>query len=339
MIEAMFYERREDDTVRCRLCNQHCKIEDGERGFCGVRENHGGTLYTLVYGTVIAQHIDPIEKKPLFHFFPGTASFSIGTVGCNFRCSHCQNADISQYPHNYGKIAGEQCQPAEIVAAATVAGCFSIAYTYTEPTIFYEMAYDTAVEAHQAGLKNLFVSNGYLSAKAARHIAPYLDAINIDLKSFSDSFYQDVCGARLKPVLKTIELMRELGVWLETTTLIIPGLNDGEQELRDIARFVKSVGADIPWHVSRFHPAYQLTDRPPTPPATLHRAAEIGREEGLAYVYQGNIPGNEEHTHCHSCGSLVIERYGSKLIRNRLEAGRCPECGARTPGVGMGGTS
>jgi len=222
------------------------------------------------------------------------------------------------------------------VTAAKAAGCETIAYTYNEPTIFYEFAYDTAVLAQKEGIKNVFVSNGYMSSEAARQIAPYLDAINIDLKAFTDKFYKDVCGARLNPVLETILLMKELDVWVEVTTLIIPGLNDGEQELRNIARFVKSVGTGIPWHVSQFYPAYKLLDRPPTPAATLRRAREIGMEDGLHYVYEGNVPGEEgENTYCCVCGALLIERYGLTLTRNRLQDGKCPECGAKIDGVGL----
>ena len=335
MKEAMFYESMTENRVRCNLCNHRCKIKERKRGICGVRENRGGKLYSLVYGRIIAEHIDPIEKKPLFNFLPGSRAFSIGTVGCNFHCKHCQNSDISQYPHEHGgEIIGQNRTPDQIVTAAKAAGCETIAYTYTEPTIFYEFAYDTAVLARKEEIKNIFVSNGYISAEAARQIAPYLDAINIDLKAFTDKLYKEVCGARLNPVLETIRLMKALDVWVEVTTLIIPGLNDGEQELHDIARFVKSVGPEVPWHVSQFYPAYKLLDRPPTPAATLRRAREIGMEEGLRYVYEGNVPGERgENTHCYACGALLIERYGLTLTRNRLQDGKCPGCGARIDGL------
>jgi len=335
MKEAMFYENKKKKGLRCNLCYHRCKIKERKRGICGVRENRGGRLYSLVYGKIIAEHIDPIEKKPLFNFLPGSRAFSIGTVGCNFHCKHCQNSDISQYPHEHGgEIIGQDRTPDQIVTAAKAAGCETIAYTYTEPTIFYEFAYDTAVLARKEEIKNVFVSNGYISAEAARQIAPYLDAINVDLKAFTDKFYKEVCGARLNPVLETIRLMKELDVWVELTTLIIPGLNDGEQELRDIARFVKSVGQEIPWHVSRFYPAYKLLDRPSTPAATLRRAREIGMEEGLRYVYEGNVPGEGgENTHCYACGARLIERYGLTLTRNRLQDGKCPGCGAEIDGL------
>jgi len=337
MKEAMFYTSLPEGEIRCNLCNHRCKIKEGKRGICDVRENRDGKLYSLVYGRIVAEHIDPIEKKPLFNFLPGSRAFSIGTVGCNFHCQHCQNSHVSQYPQEHkGEVIGQDRTPEEIVGAAKAAGCETIAYTYTEPTIFYEFAHDTALLAQKEGIKNVFVSNGYMSGEAARHIARYLEAINIDLKAFKDRSYKGVCGARLKPVLKTIQLMKELGAWLEVTTLIIPGLNDGEQELRDIARFVKGVGSEVPWHVSRFSPAYKLVDRPPTPVATVRRAREIGMEEGLRYVYEGNVPGEGgENTYCFACGASLIERRGLILIRNRLQDGKCLECGTSIDGVGM----
>ncbi len=337
MKEAMFYEVLSENGVRCSLCNNRCKIRDGKRGICGVRENRGGTLYSLVYGKIIAEHIDPIEKKPLFHFCPGSKAFSIGTIGCNFRCKHCQNFDVSQYPKEQGSnVIGQERTPEQIVTAAKETGCKSIAYTYTEPTVFFEFAYDTAILAKKEGIKNIFVSNGYMSNEAAHKIAPYLDAIDIDLKAFTDQFYKEICGARLKPVLDLIQQMKNLGVWVEVTTLIIPGLNDGEQELREIARFVKGIGPDIPWHVTQFYPTYKLLDFPTTPVATLRRAREIGMEEGLRYVYEGNVPGEGgENTYCYACGAVVIERHGLTLLRNRLENGKCPECGARIDVIDM----
>ncbi len=337
MKKAMFYTPLPENAVRCNLCNHRCKIKDGKRGICGVRENRDGKLYSLVYGKIVAEHIDPIEKKPLFNFLPGSRVFSIGTVGCNFRCKHCQNFDISQYPHEHrGKIIGQDRSPEQIVAAAKAAGCETIAYTYTEPTIFYEFAYDTAILAQKEGIKNVFVSNGYMSAESVREIKPYLDAINIDVKAFTDNSYKELCGARLKPVLKTIQLMKELGIWLEVTTLIIPGLNDSEQELRNIARFVKSIGQEVPWHVTQFYPAYKLMDRPPTPIATLRQARDIGIKEGLRYVYEGNVPGEGgENTYCYGCGAILIERHGLILMRNRLQNGRCRECGVKIDGVGI----
>lgn len=337
MKEAMFYETLPENAVHCALCSHRCKIKDGKRGICGVRENQKGTLYSLVYGKIIAEHIDPIEKKPLFHFLPGSRAFSIGTVGCNFHCKHCQNADISQYPQEHqGHVVGEKRTPEKVVASARQTRCNAIAYTYTEPTIFYEFAYDTAVLAHKAGIKNVFVSNGYMTPEAARHIGPYLDAINIDVKFFSDRMVKQICGGRLKPVLETVQLMKELGVWVEVTTLVIPDLNDRDPELHEIARFLTDIDPAIPWHVTQFYPTYKLTDRHRTPVETLRRARQIGVEEGLHYVYEGNVLGEVgENTYCFYCGARVIERRGMQLTQNRIQKGECPECGKPIEGVSM----
>ncbi len=334
MKEAMFYERLEGDKVKCFLCHQHCTIREGARGFCGVRENRQGTLYTLVWERVVARNIDPIEKKPLFHFLPGSRSYSIATVGCNFRCTHCQNYDISQYPREHPDIPGERVSAAEIVDEAAASRCESISYTYVEPTIFFEYAYECAKLARERGLANVFVSNGYTGPEAARTLAPYLDANNIDLKSFRDEHYKKVCGARLQPVLDTIRLMKELGVWVEVTTLVIPGLNDSEAELRDIARFIKGVGVEVPWHVTQFYPTYKMLDRGRTPVATLRRARDIGLEEGLRYVYEGNVPGEGgENTYCYQCGELLIGRVGFYIKSIGIVEGNCPKCGAAIDGV------
>ncbi len=358
--EARFWEPLPNGKVRCTLCALDCTVSPGRRGACGVRVNVGGRLLTLVYGRVVARHIDPIEKKPLFHFLPGSLSYSIATVGCNFRCLHCQNWEISQQPKEKGviradgdraegedpeilclslrdaerRIPGEDVTPQQIVDAALASGCTSIAYTYTEPTIFYEFAFDTARLAREHGLANLFVTNGYIGAEALHEIAPYLDAANIDLKSFRDSAHKQMTGARLAPVLENIRRYHELGIWIEVTTLVIPGHNDSEEELRGIAVFLAQVDRDIPWHVTQFYPAYRLLDREPTPVATLRRARQIGLEEGLRYVYEGNVPGEGgEHTYCPQCQKLLIARYGVTLLANHLRNGRCPNCGLEVPGV------
>jgi pyruvate formate lyase activating enzyme len=337
MKEAMLYEKLSDGKVKCNLCNHRCTIKEGNYGICGVRQNTDGSLCTLVYDKIIASHIDPIEKKPLFQFYPGSTAYSIATVGCNFKCKHCQNADISQLPmERKGYVVGEKMGPEEMAEAARRSGCQSIAYTYTEPTVFFELAYETAQKAHDKGIKNIFVSNGYMSPEALQEITPYLDGINIDLKAFTDKFYKEICGARLAPVLDTIRLAKNLGIWVEVTTLVIPTLNDSADELRQIAEFLTDVDVSIPWHISQFYPTYQLTDLPRTPVETLHRAREIGLESGLRYVYEGNVPGRgNENTYCHGCRELLIERWGYSIQKNTIIEGQCPSCGSPVAGVGL----
>ena len=332
MKEAMFYDVLSAGTVACRLCRHGCRIKEGRRGACRVRENRGGRLFTLVHSRVVAANIDPIEKKPLFHFHPGSLSLSLATVGCNLHCLHCQNADISQMPFDQGKITGRDLSPEKAVSMALEGNCRSLSYTYTEPTVYFEYAYDTAREAARSGLKNVFVTNGYIEAGPLEAIHPWLDGANVDLKSFRDSFYRRVCRARLAPVLDTLKRMRSLGIWLEVTTLLIPGRNDEEQELRDIARFLHGLGEEVPWHISAYHPTYRMTDRPRTPVKTLRRAWEIGKEEGLLFVYTGNVPGDEgENTYCPGCGALVIRRWGFQVLSMDLEKGRCTRCNRELP--------
>jgi pyruvate formate lyase activating enzyme len=332
--EAYLYEKLESNRVRCFLCSHHCLIKGGGRGICGVRENAAGTLFSLVYRQVIAGNVDPIEKKPLFHFLPGSRSYSIATVGCNFRCRFCQNSDISQMPADENPIRGQDTSPESVVRQAVASGSATIAYTYTEPTIYFEMALDTARIAAGRGVRNVFVSNGYMTGECIDEIGPDLHGANIDLKAFTEEFYRKQCGAKLAPVLKSIETMVRRGVWVEVTTLLIPGLNDSEQELRGIADFLRGVHPGIPWHISRFHPTYRMTDVRSTPPASLRRAREIGLEQGLQYVYTGNLPGDEgENTYCHGCGELLIARYGFQVRKNVLRDGRCPKCDTPIPGV------
>jgi pyruvate formate lyase activating enzyme len=335
-MEAYLYEPLEDSKVKCNLCSHRCIIKAGRRGKCSVRENQAGKLHTLVYGKVIARHVDPIEKKPLFHFLPGTLSYSIATVGCNFRCRFCQNADIAQMPTDHkGIIMGDSVTPQEVVDAAEKAGCRSISYTYTEPTVFFELAYDTAKIAFEHRIRNVFVTNGYMTAEALEMINPYLDAANVDLKAFTNKYYKELCGARLKHVQKTLKRMKSLGIFVEVTTLIVPGLNDDQAELKDLAYFIAhDLGAETPWHISRFHPTYKLTDRAPTPVKTLATAREIGLAAGLKYVYTGNVPGNAgENTFCYSCGEMVIERWGFQVAKLRIKDGQCTRCGAGIDGV------
>jgi len=278
-------------------------------------------------------NIDPIEKKPLFHFLPGSTSMSISTVGCNFKCKHCQNYDISQYPKKHTDIPGDNVSPEEVVRAAERAGSRSISYTYTEPTIFLEFALDCARLAHERGIKNVFVSNGYTTPEATKVIAPFLDANNIDLKG-GDEFYKKICGARLQPVLDTIKLMKELGVWVEVTTLIIPSHNDSEESLNTIIDFIKSVDAAIPWHVSQFYPTFELLDQPRTPVQTLRRARDMGLAKGLKYVYEGNVPGEGgENTYCPKCGELLIHRIGYQILQDKIKDGACFKCSTAIDGI------
>jgi pyruvate formate lyase activating enzyme len=336
MKEAKFYEKLERERVKCHLCFHECVIKDGNRGICGVRENREGTLFSLVYGKSISEAVDPIEKKPLFHFCPGTKIFSIATVGCNFKCLHCQNYSISQVGGDQEEIPGERLTPERIVFLAQQAGCQSIAYTYTEPTIFLEYAMDTAKLASLGGLRNVFVTNGYIMPEPLRAMRPYLDGANIDLKAFSEDFYRTVCGARLQPVLDSIRLYKELGIWIEVTTLVIPNHNDSEEELRKIARFIAETDQNIPWHVSQFYPTYRLQNQPRTPVKILEKAREIGMEEGLKYVYQGNVPGaGGENTYCPGCGRLLIERIGYTIQSYSAVGGTCPACGEALDGVGL----
>lgn len=333
--EARLYERLPDQRVRCDLCAHRCVIADGKRGICQVRENRVGVLYTLVYGRTIARHVDPVEKKPLFHFYPGSTAYSMATPGCNFRCQWCQNWEISQMPREQHLIMGEKATPQQLVAAAQRYHCRSIAYTYTEPTVFFEYAYDTAKLAHKAGLANIYVTNGYMTQEMLEAFHPYMDAANVDLKAFKEETYRKYVGARLQPVLDAMRVMKRLGIWLEVTTLIVPGINDDPAELRDAARFVaQELGPQTPWHISRFFPAYKMRDVPPTPLETLIKAREIGKEEGLAYIYVGNVPGEAgEDTRCPVCNSLLIRRWGYTVLENWIRDGHCPDCGAEIAGV------
>ncbi len=334
MKEAMLYIPLEEGKVRCHLCNHRCTILPSKRGLCGVRENREGVLYTHVFGRAISLQADPIEKKPLFHFLPGSSSFSMATVGCNFRCLQCQNHEISQMVADKGRIDGSSVQPSRIVSLAKEYHCRSISYTYTEPTIYFEYAYETSVLARQEGLKNIFVTNGYMTEEALRTIQPYLDGANVDLKSFNEEFYRDVCGARLRPVLENLRLMRQMGIWVEITTLVIPTLNDSDKEFEEIAQFILTLGAEVPWHVSAFYPTYKMLHLPRTSTSSLHRAREIGRKAGLRYVYCGNIPGEAgEDTFCPHCQKKLIERIGFQVIKNEVKRGECRHCFAKIDGI------
>jgi pyruvate formate lyase activating enzyme len=337
-MQALLYASLDPPTVRCHLCHHRCRIKDGKRGLCGVRQNRAGTLQTLVYGRLIARNVDPIEKKPLFHFQPGSRTHSIATVGCNFTCRFCQNADIAQMPSGpQGRVAGQATSPEQEVGEALASGCASIAFTYTEPTVYFEFALDTARLARRHGMKTVFVTNGYQTPEALEMIVPFLDAANVDLKAFTDDFYRRMCGARLAPVKETLKWLKSRGVWVEVTTLVIPGLNDAPDELEALAAFlVSDLGPDTPWHISRFHPTYRLTDRPPTPVSTLTTARDIGISAGLHHVYTGNVPGETgESTYCQRCRALLIDRWGFSIRNNRIRKGLCPDCGQPIGGIEM----
>jgi len=324
-----------DGALQCILCAHACRLHEGQKGLCAVRVRRGDRIDSLVYGRIVAEHIDPIEKKPVFHVLPGSLSYSIATHGCNFKCLHCQNAGISQVGRDMAvEGTGIFRTPQEIITAARTGGCRSISYTYVEPTVFFEFAYACCLEAHGCGLKNIFVSNGYMTKEVIDLLAPVLTAINIDLKSFSNAFYQKVCGARVEPVLDTIVRCRQAGIWVEVTTLLIPGMNDSDEELTQIACFLAKIDRTIPWHVSGYHPAYKMNGPPPTPPATLQRARRIGLDQGLYHVYSGNRPGGGgEDTSCPNCGFLLISRQGFRVTANRLKAGCCPACQRPLAGI------
>ncbi len=352
MHKALLYKKLKNNSVKCLACAHYCQIPENNAGICGVRQNIGGNLYLIVYGSASATHTDPIEKKPLFHFLPGSQIFSFGTIGCNFCCAFCQNADISQQskelklklikekqlanlPYEIKKC-GYDLPPQKIVDLCLENKIPSIAYTYNEPTVFFEYAYDTMRLASAKGIKNIFVSNGYMSKEARKESRGLLDAINIDLKSFSDEFYRKVCGAKLKPVLESIKQFYKDNVWLEITTLLIPGQNDSKEEIAKIAKFIKSVSAEIPWHISRFYPQYKMWKRESTPLKTLEKAYKIGKEIGLKYIYVGNAPSaGKENTYCPKCDSLLIERTGYKvnILENNFQEGRCLKCGTKIAGI------
>lgn len=324
--------------VLCQACSHSCVLREGEYGVCGVRKVENGELKLLVYGLTAALNVDPVEKKPMFHFLPNSKVFSFGTVGCNFSCTFCQNHDISQYPkENNHQIIGRELSPTKAVELAIENGCDSIAYTYNEPIVFFEYTYDTAKLAHEKGLKNIYVTSGYETHKALDLLEPYIDGMNIDIKSFSNEFYKEICGAKLKPVLECVRYAHSKGIWIEITTLLILGKNDSDEEIREIAKFIASVDTSIPWHLSAFHPMYKMLDVPRTPASTLRRAYKIGQEEGLKYLYVGNVDDEDfESTYCPECTKRVVDRKGhiGQFVTNDLdENGSCPHCGYSIEGI------
>ncbi len=335
--EAMLSRPLHKGYVQCTACEHWCAMAPGEAGKCGVRRNIDGKLQLLVYGRAAAVNIDPVEKKPLFHFLPGRPIFSIGTLGCNFRCRFCQNWDISQIrdfdPND--RIVGKRWLPEEIVAYCRREEIPLIAFTYNEPIVFFEYAYDTAKLAAKYGIRSVFVSSGFETLEAIRTIEPYLAATNIDLKGFTEHFYRQYTGGRLKPVMRNIEhIAKNTDIWIEVTTLLIPGLNDSNEEIKQMASFLAGISQDIPWHVTAFHPAYKMLDRPPTPPSTLVRAYDIAKEAGLNFVYVGNVVDHKrENTYCPHCGALLVERYWYQVQEHWQEPGVCPVCGYHVPGI------
>ncbi|SLM31329.1 conserved hypothetical protein [Desulfamplus magnetovallimortis] len=357
-MKTLLFKKLEKNRVRCGMCNHFCTIANNRIGLCGVRENREGELYSLVYPKIIARAVDPVEKKPLFHLLPGSTSFSIATAGCNFQCTFCQNSGISQIPQNppnsestshfipsfnpvfevtppKREIPGVDISPKTLVDQAKKAGCASISYTYTEPTIYFELAYETAKIARSQGLLNIFVTNGFMSQEALRIAAPFLDAANVDLKAFTDDFYRRWCNARIEPVKENLILMKSLDILVEVTTLLIPGLNDDPEEIKAMAKFIANeLGVDTPWHISRFHPDYQMRDRGSTPVNTLIMAYETGKNQGLRYVYTGNAPGlDSENTFCHLCGAMLIRRHGYATQNFVTDSGACPSCNTKVYGI------
>jgi pyruvate formate lyase activating enzyme len=336
LYDALLYDELEDKAVRCNLCAHRCIIKEGHRGICQVRENRDGKLYTLVYGNLISKNVDPVEKKPLYHFYPSSLAFSIATPGCNFRCPWCQNWQISQMPREMHMPELERVMPEEIVRQAINTGCQSIAYTYSEPTIFFEYSYDVAKLAKEKGLKNIYVTNGFMTREMLEMFQPYLDAANVDIKAFRDEPYRRLMGGRLQPVLDSCKLMKELGIWLEVTTLIVPGVNDDPEELKELATFiVEELGTETPWHLSKFYPQYKMKDRGPTEEKILFKTKEMGESLGLNYIYIGNVYGRYS-TKCEKCGHELISRsgYTTRIVGLDSE-GKCEKCGTRLDGVGF----
>lgn len=325
---ALWKDGKQQGQICCQLCSHFCTLHPGETGKCGIRVNDNGTLLTLVADRIAALNLDPVEKKPLYHFLPGSQTLSLGTVGCNFSCKFCQNHGLSQDVKKDQTLLGRKVSPQELVNLAVEYGAKSISYTYSEPTIFFELMQATAQLAKEQGLKNIMVSNGFMSLHCLQKLSPLIDAINVDLKAFSEEFYDHFCQAKLKPVLYNLKKIKSMGWWLEVTTLLIPGVNDNSKELQKIARFItQEIGPDTPWHISRFHPAYQMPNRPPTPVQTLEEAYDLARSTGLHFVYLGNVPGHPgEHTLCPHCQNILIRRQSFSILENTLDRGTCPHC-------------
>lgn len=329
--EGVLFDELPDKKVKCHVCSHRCTITEGKVGICRTRQNRNGKIYTLIYNVVSSEAVDPVEKKPLYHFLPGTLSYSLGSIGCNFRCEHCQNWNISQV--NPEESYTMEITPEAAINRALAYGSKSISWTYNEPAIWHEYTFDSAVLAKKAGLKTVYVTNGYITPEALRRMAPYLDAYRVDIKSFSEDFYRKTCGARLAPVLESTNLARELGMHVETVTLIIPTKNDSPEEITQIVRWVHdNLGMDTPMHFTRFHPMYKMDGINPTPLDTLEMAYNIAKKEGMRFVYLGNVGGHKyENTYCPKCNALLIDRLGFRVGTVKIKDGKCPECGEMIP--------
>ncbi len=332
-VEASFYKKLPDAKVRCEVCPKECEIADLERGYCGNKENRKGVYYTLVYGRCCSAHIDPIEKKPLFHYLPSSEAFSIAAAGCNFECKFCQNWNIAQFRPE--QVDDFYLPPAKVVSLAKEKKCPTIAFTYSEPVVFYEYMRDTALQARREGIGSVMISNGYINEAPLAELCRHLTGVKIDLKGFSEKFYKEYCSGELKPVLDTLKRLSRIGIWYEIVVLLIPTLNDDRDEIRQMCRWIKAeLGVEVPLHFTRFHPMYKIQNLPSTPVKTLEEARIIARETGLNYAYLGNVPGHEgENTYCPKCNEVVIGRVGFHIIKNGLKKGACPTCGHRIPGV------
>ncbi|MFH1539563.1 MAG: AmmeMemoRadiSam system radical SAM enzyme [bacterium] len=332
--EVPYYEKLDGKTIQCKICPKECKVGDQERGYCGNKENRGGKYFTLAYGNPCAYHVDPIEKKPLFHFLPGTAAFSISTAGCNFNCKFCQNWDISQSrPEQTPNV---KMMPGDVVHYAKQSGSATIAYTYGEPVVFYKYMYDTAALGHKQGVRSVMITNGYINKKPMRELLKVLDAVKVDFKAYTKKFYTDTCDGELKPVLDTLVLLKEEGMWTELVYLVVPTLNDSKKELQSMTKWImKNLGPDVPIHFSRFHPTYMIKNLPSTPIQTLEMARDTAMEGGLNFAYIGNVPNHEgENTCCPGCKSIIVERMGYTITKMEInKSGKCRKCGHRIPGV------
>jgi pyruvate formate lyase activating enzyme len=330
---ARWYKKQDGLRVECGLCPRKCRVADMERGACGVRENRAGEYYTLVHSRPCSLHLDPVEKKPFYHVLPGTSALSLATVGCNFECKFCQNWEIAQARPE--QVPSVDAPPERLVELARVYRTPTIACTYTEPVVWSEYVYDIAAAGKKAGVRTLMVSNGYIQPEPMGDLLDVLGAVKVDLKAYTERFYREACKGELKPVLDTLRLLRKKGMWTEIVVLIVPTLNDGEQEHRELAKFVVGdLGPDVPVHFTRFHPGYRLMNLPSTPVPVLERAREIGLAEGLHFAYVGNVPGHPgNHTYCPGCKAVLVERTGLAVTRNRLVHGKCPDCGRNIPGI------